>query len=79
MNPTHKSANVDETFSGAGREHRRRALLETGRRFFGNTSGDLMGGHGAKAALKLTQREKAVMALDKRTCLGEQILDYSDE
>ena len=79
VNPSRTSVNVDETFSDAGRECRRRALLETERRFFGNTSDDLMDDHSVKAALKLTQREKAVMVLDKRTCLDKQILDNADE
>ena len=33
VNPSRKSVNVDETFSDAGREFRRRALLETERIF----------------------------------------------
>ena len=61
-------------FSDGGRACRRRALLETERRFFGNESDDLMSELAQLALLKLTQREKATLVLDKRTCGRSQIL-----
>ena len=54
-------------------------MFESERRFFGSASDNLMGDHSVKATLKLIQRQKDVMSLDKQTCLGKQVLDISDE
>jgi len=61
-------------FSDGGRAWGRRALLETERRFFDNDSDDLMSELAQLALLKLTQREKATLVLDKRTCGRSKIL-----
>ena len=78
IHPSRTSADVD-SFSSAGRECRRRALLETERRFFGNRSENIGEEINIEASLKLSQREKAVLVLDKRTCLQPGILTNDDD
>ena len=67
------SVDVD-TFSEDGQECRKRALLETERRFFGNRGDEVLQDLNVEAGLDLTQREKAVLVLDKRTCCRGSIL-----
>ena len=69
----HISVDID-TFSEDGRECRKRALLETERRFFGNIGDEVLQDLNVEAGLDLTQREKAVLVLDKRTCCRGSIL-----
>ena len=61
-------------FSPAGRECRRRAILEHERRFFGHKGEDTMDSEGLTANLKLTKRELATLVLDKRTACNRKIL-----
>ena len=62
------------TFSELGRVCRHRATLECERRFFGNDGEETMDAEGAKAIMKLSNREKAALVLDKRTCMQSSIL-----
>ena len=68
VRPSHTSVDVD-SFSSSSREHRRQALLQIERRFFGNLNGNVDEEMNIEASLKLSQREKPVLVLDKRTCL----------
>ena len=68
-----KEVNVN-TFSELGRVCRHRATLECERRFFGNDGEETMDAEGAKAIMKLSNREKAALVLDKRTCMQSSIL-----
>ena len=57
-----------------GKECRRRALLETERRFFGNSGEDFLGYTAMEAKLKLNDRELATLMLDKRTCMQKTVM-----
>ena len=60
------------TWSRNGRECRRRATLECERRFFGNDTESLLAANDTR--LRLSNREKAVLVLDKRTTMNGKIL-----
>jgi len=63
------------TFSDAGRLCRTRAILETGRRFFGNTEEEIFHERGQGLAhLKLNEREMVILLLDKRTSCDSTIM-----
>ena len=68
-----KEVNVN-VLSQNSRECRSRATLEHERRFFGNNTEVTMDSEGAEAKMKLSNRETAVLILDKRTCFKSQIL-----
>ena len=62
------------TFSWIGRIFRQRATLECERQFFGHNGEETMDEEGAQAIMKLSRHEKAVLVLDKRTCMQASIL-----
>jgi len=62
------------TFTAAGKTCLRRALLETERRFFGNRTEVVFT---EIPKLKLSDREKGVLVLDKRTCLNGTIISQA--
>ena len=70
--------NVD-TFTDNGKECRERAILECERRFFGHDGNISMYSQGASPNIKLSEREKATLILDKRTCLQTSVLKTIDE
>ena len=78
MHPSCTSVCIN-SFSSAGRECRRRVLLETKRRFFGNLSENIGEEINIEASLKLFQRDKATLALDKRTFLQHGVLTNNDD
>lgn len=59
------------TWSDKGKECKQRALLECERKFFGNRSEDVIRG---ASEIKLKDREKAALVLDKRTCANTNVL-----
>ena len=73
-------ASVDfNSFSSASREFRRRALLETECRLFGNLSESVGEETNVETSINLTQREKAALVLDKRTFLQPVVLMNDDD
>ena len=78
MHPSGTSVDLN-SLSNADGECRRRVLLETERRFFGNLSENIGEEINIEASLKLSQRGKAVLVLDKRTCLQPGVLTNNDD
>ena len=62
------------TWSAEGIECKRRALLECERRFFGNTTEIIM----QNPVIRLAQREKAALVLDKRNCMNKLVLSKAE-
>lgn len=64
------------SWSRNGLKCRKRATLECERRFFGNTSEQLIAANDPR--LRLSNREKAVLVLDKRTSMNGKILKKAE-
>ena len=78
IHPPRRQVPVDD-FSDNGRECRKRALLEVERRFFGNNTEEVFEEDAQEAVLKLKQRGKATLVLDKRTCYRRSIMHTEEE
>ena len=83
--PTRSEVKV-ESFAVAVKICRKRALLETERRFFNNKTEVTVVQSNAEIEIKLTDREKASLALDPRNAWNEQVFhdatmwnNYKDE
>ena len=64
-----------ESFTLAGKIFRKRALLQTERRFFNNKTEDTFAESSTEIETNLTDREKATLLLDPRTSWNKQALD----
>ena len=74
MHPTRSEVKV-ESFALAGKIYRKRALLETKRRFFNNKTEETFAESNTEIEMNLTDREKATLLLDPRTAWNKQVLD----
>ena len=67
-----------DTFSANGLECRCRALLETERRLFGNKNETTFNETNDEPDLTLSEREKGVLVLDKRTSFRGSVLGQAE-
>ena len=74
MHPTRSEAKV-ESFTLAGKICRKRALLESERRFFNDETEETFAESNTEIEMNLTDREKATLLLDPRTTWSKQVLD----
>ena len=80
--PKRVEVNVND-MSDAGRVCRKRAILETERRFFGNNTENTFEEQGLQlediqGKVEMSDRELDVLLLDPRTCGDEEVMDKED-